>query len=76
VAGVTAPGPQNTMETAEPRQKSTDIDAAREAQLASQLVIAQTKRFVPERGLQVQIKYFCAELRYLCKVDPRLVRIQ
>ncbi|MBI4591696.1 MAG: ABC transporter substrate-binding protein [Candidatus Rokubacteria bacterium] len=45
---------------AAPERKSLDIHTARDAQLASQLVIAQTKGFFREEGIQVQIKYFTA----------------
>ena len=45
---------------AELERKSLDIHTARDAQLASQLVIGQTRGFFREEGLEVQIKYFTA----------------
>jgi NitT/TauT family transport system substrate-binding protein len=45
---------------AAPERKSLDVHTARDAQLASQLVIGQTKGFFREHGLEVQIKYFTA----------------
>jgi len=41
-------------------RKSLDVHTARDAQLASQLVIADKKGFFREQGLEVQIKYFTA----------------
>src|SRR6059036_228999 len=41
-------------------RKSLDVHTARDAQLASQLVIADKKGFFREQGLDVQIKYFTA----------------
>jgi len=43
-----------------PERKSLDVHTARDAQLASQLVIGQTKGFFRAHGLDVQIKYFTA----------------
>jgi NitT/TauT family transport system substrate-binding protein len=43
-----------------PERKNLDVHTARDAQLASQLVIGQTKGFFRARGLDVQIKYFTA----------------
>ena len=43
-----------------PERKSLDVHTARDAQLASQLVIADKKGFFREQGLEVQIKYFTA----------------
>jgi NitT/TauT family transport system substrate-binding protein len=43
-----------------PERKSLDVHTARDAQLASQLVIGQVKGFFREQGLEVQIKYFTA----------------
>ncbi len=45
---------------AAPERKTLDIHTARDAQLASQLVIAQAKGFFREEGIDVQIKYFTA----------------
>src|SRR3989475_8987500 len=41
-------------------RKSLDVHTARDAQLASQLVIAEKKGFFREQGLEVQVKYFTA----------------
>jgi NitT/TauT family transport system substrate-binding protein len=43
-----------------PERKNLDVHTARDAQLASQLVIGQTKGFFRAHGLDVQIKYFTA----------------
>ncbi|PYO37906.1 MAG: hypothetical protein DMD86_01725, partial [Candidatus Rokuibacteriota bacterium] len=58
VAGLVAAA--GATEAAEPERKSVDIHTARDAQLASQLVIGQAKGFFREEGLDVQIKYFTA----------------
>ncbi len=58
VAGLVAAA--GATEAAEPERKSIDIHTARDAQLASQLVIAQAKGCFREEGLHVQIKYFTA----------------
>ena len=43
-----------------PERKSLDVHTARDAQLASQLVIAEKKGFFRDQGLEVQVKYFTA----------------
>jgi ABC-type nitrate/sulfonate/bicarbonate transport system substrate-binding protein len=43
-----------------PERKNLDVHTARDAQLASQLVIAERKGFFREQGVDVQIKYFTA----------------
>src|SRR5262245_27945145 len=43
-----------------PERKALDVHTARDAQLASQLVIAEKKGFFREQGLEVQVKYFTA----------------
>src|SRR5207247_1212960 len=45
---------------AAPERKTLDVHTARDAQLASQLVIGQTKGFFREQGVDVQVKYFTA----------------
>ena len=45
---------------AAPERKTLDVHTARDAQLASQLVIGQVKGFFREQGVDVQIKYFTA----------------
>src|SRR2546428_10154919 len=43
-----------------PERKSLEVHTARDAQLASQLVIAEKKGFFRDQGLEVQVKYFTA----------------
>src|SRR2546428_14030466 len=43
-----------------PERKSLEVHTARDAQLASQLVIAEKKGFFRDQGLEVQVKYFPA----------------
>lgn len=45
---------------APPERKKLDIHTARDAQLASQLVIAKERGYFREEGLEVEIKYFTA----------------
>jgi len=49
-----------TAAAAPPERNTLDVHTARDAQLASQLVIAQTKGFFKQEGIDVSIKYFTA----------------